>query len=224
MFTGLVEETGIVVECLVEEHTAKLTVTAPTTHVGANLGDSIAINGCCLTVVEIEGNRVSFDAIPETLSRTNLGKLKPGDRVNLERPLQIGARLGGHFVQGHIDGVGVIESVTPDENAVVIEVKIPSELRRYFISKGSVTLDGVSLTVADVRENTFTVWTIPHTREVTNLGFRNVGDEVNIECDLLGKYMESLLLDRLSSLSPGSETLETPERSTRIEELKRLST
>ncbi len=222
MFTGLVEETGKVVECLVEAHTAKLSLIAPLTHRGAKLGDSVAINGCCLTVVEIEGNRLAFDAVPETLARTNLGALSPGDRVNLERPLQIGARLGGHFVQGHIDGVGRIIGVTPDENAVIIEVEIPTELRRYFIPKGSVTVDGVSLTVAEVRENSFTLWIIPHTREVTNLGDRKVGDFVNLECDLLGKYMESLLSERLSALTLQSYTPELEPGDRKFTEIKQL--
>ena len=122
--------------------------------------------------------------------------MTPGARVNLERPLAVGARLGGHFVQGHIDGVGIVRAVTPEENAVVIEIEMPPALRRYFVEKGSVTVDGVSLTVADVRPETFTVWTIPHTREITTLGERKPGDRVNLECDLLGKYIERLLSER----------------------------
>lgn len=198
MFTGLVEEMGVVEAIEHGERSARLTVTAPTVHQGANLGDSIAVNGCCLTVVAHAGNRLTFDAIPETLARTNLGALQPGDAVNLERPLAVGARLGGHFVQGHIDGVGQVRTVTPEENAVVLEIEMPPALRRYFVEKGSVTVDGVSLTVAEVRPETFTVWTIPHTREITTLGRRSVGDRVNLECDLLGKYIERLLLERQS--------------------------
>jgi riboflavin synthase len=172
-----------------------LAVFAPVVITGVKLGDSIAVNGCCLTVIAIDDKckSLTFDAVPETLARTNLGSLKSGDAVNLERPLQVGARLGGHFVQGHIDGVGTVLSVVPDENAVIIEIGIPDALSRYIVAKGSVTVDGVSLTVAEVRTSSFTVWTIPHTREVTTLGIRKAGDLVNIECDILGKYVERLL-------------------------------
>ena len=174
MFTGLVEEAGTVVDITHGERSARLTVKAPAVHQDAHLGDSIAVNGCCLTVIAQEGDHLTFDAIPETLARTNLGKLVPGARVNLERPLAVGARLGGHFVQGHIDGVGIVRSLTTEENAVVVEIEVPPALRRYFVEKGSVTVDGVSLTVAEVRPETFTVWTIPHTREITTLGERHV--------------------------------------------------
>jgi riboflavin synthase len=197
MFTGLVEEAGTVIACVVHERSAKLTISAPMVSTGVQLGDSIAVNGCCLTVVGIGTGTaqsvLTFDAVPETLARTNLGCLKPGDPVNLERPLQVGARLGGHFVQGHIDDVGTVRTITPDENAVVMEIEIPDQLSRYIVEKGSITVDGVSLTVAEVRQRSFTVWTIPHTREVTTLGTRRPGDSVNIECDLLGKYVERLL-------------------------------
>lgn len=195
MFTGIVEEMGEIVSCIIEGNTAKLTVRAGIVHAGTQLGDSIAINGCCLTVVTLAGNELTFDAIPETLSRTNLGALVPGSPVNLERSLEVGARLGGHFVQGHIDGVGSVVSLTPAENAVVVEISIPSRLHRYFVEKGSIAVDGVSLTVVDVNPDSFTVWTIPHTRAVTTLGIRNVGDVVNIECDMLGKYVERLIAE-----------------------------
>ena len=200
MFTGLVEETGQVVAIQIEERSAKLTVSAPLVHRGLKLGDSVAINGCCLTVICQEGDHLTFDAVPETLVRTNLGSLCPGERVNLERSLEVGARLGGHFVQGHIDGVGQIHTIVPEENAVVMEIQVPADLRRYFVTKGSVTVDGVSLTVAEVRPETFTVWTIPHTREITTLGQRKIGDYVNLECDLLGKYIERLLEARLTTV------------------------
>lgn len=184
------------------ERSARLTVQAPLVHQDAHLGDSIAVNGCCLTVVAQQEDRLTFDAVPETLDRTNLGALTPGARVNLERPLSVGARLGGHFVQGHIDGVGIVRLVTPEENAVIMEIEMPVSLRRYFVEKGSVTVDGVSLTVADARPETFTVWTIPHTREITTLGERKAGDCVNLECDLLGKYIERLLSERMASVPP----------------------
>lgn len=196
MFTGIVEEMGQVLTNVVGAQSARLTLSAPVVHEGVTVGESIAINGCCLTVVEREGATLVFDAVPETLARTNLGDLKPGDRVNLERSLAVGARLGGHFVQGHVDGVGTVLSVQPVENAVVMEFSAPSALRRYLIEKGSVAVDGVSLTVAEVRPESFTVWTIPHTRAITTLGMRQVGDRVNLECDLIGKYIERLLLER----------------------------
>ena len=197
MFTGLVEETGRTIECLRDARSARLTVETGTIHEGARLGDSIAVNGCCLTVIGIDGPQLTFDAIPETLDRTNLGELRPGDIVNLERPLSASGRLDGHFVQGHIDGVGAIRAITPDENAVILEIEAPARLRRYLVEKGSVAVDGVSLTVADVRDTSFTVWTIPRTRQVTNLGRLGIGDLVNLECDLLGKYIERLLDARL---------------------------
>ncbi len=201
MFTGLVEATGTLLAVTHGERSARLTVQAPVVSEDAKLGDSIAINGCCLTVVAREGERLTFDAVPETLARTNLGALTPGSHVNLERPLAVGARLGGHFVQGHIDGVGIVRDVVPEENAVVIEIEVPAVLRKYFVEKGSVTVDGVSLTVAEVRADSFTVWTIPHTREITTLGLRVPGDRVNLECDLLGKYIERLLEQRQAATS-----------------------
>ncbi len=193
MFTGIVEEMGEVISCIIEGKTAKLTVRAGVVHAGTQIGDSIAVNGCCLTVVILEGNQLTFDAIPETLARTNLGALVPGSPVNLERSLEVGARLGGHFVQGHIDGVGTLLALTPTENAVIMEIGIPNRLHRYFVEKGSIAVDGVSLTVVEVKPESFTVWTIPHTRAVTTLGIRAVGDGLNIECDMLGKYVERLI-------------------------------
>lgn len=220
MFTGLVEETGIVIDIAHGERSARLTVQAPTVHSDAQLGDSIAVNGCCLTVIAHQEDQLTFDAVPETLNRTNLGALKPGDAVNLERPLAVGARLGGHFVQGHIDGVGRVRAIVPDDNAVVFEIEAPAALRRYFVAKGSVTVDGISLTVAEVRPETFTVWTIPHTREITTLSQRQVGDYVNLECDLLGKYIERLLEARLSE-SSAANLAETSLTETTLSELSR---
>ena len=198
MFTGIVEESGTVLESIPGERAGRLTVSAPTASADIQIGDSIAINGCCLTVVAREGDRLRFDVVPETLARTNLGRMQPGDAVNLERPLAVGGRLGGHFVQGHIDGIGTIRSLTPQENAVLLEIGVPPELSRYIVPKGSIAVDGVSLTVAEARSDGFTVWIIPHTREVTTLGRRRVGDPVNLECDLLGKYVERLLAERIN--------------------------
>lgn len=199
MFTGLVEECGEVLAIERGERTAKLTVKTDRVYEGAQLGDSVAVNGCCLTVMEMAGSALTFEAVPETLARTNLGGLEAGSFVNLERPLTANARLGGHFVQGHIDGVGEVLAVTPDENAVVLKIGIPPALQRYFVEKGSIAVDGVSLTVAGVEPGSFTVWTIPHTREVTTLGRIFVGDRVNLECDILGKYIEQLVKDRIVS-------------------------
>ena len=193
MFTGLVEEAGRVEQLKIDGKTARLTVRCASVHEGAKLGDSVAINGCCLTVVAIEGRRLTFEAIPETLDKTNLGSLVQEDRVNLERPVLVGSRLGGHIVQGHIDGVGVVIDIIAEENAIVLWIEAPSELRRYIVKKGSIAVDGVSLTVADVEGSQFSIWTIPHTREITTLGDRILGDRVNLECDLIGKYVESLV-------------------------------
>lgn len=200
MFTGIIEEMGRVVALTHGERSATVTVSSSIVHADARLGDSIAVNGCCLTVVEIADNRLTFEAIPETLERTNLGALRADDSVNLERSLAIGGRLGGHFVQGHIDGSGEILALTSDDNALVFEIGIPDTLRRYFVEKGSVAVDGVSLTVASVLPHGFTIWTIPHTRAVTTLGSRKVGDSVNIECDLLGKYIERLISERFDKV------------------------
>lgn len=193
MFTGIVEEMGRVEAIEHGERSATLTVEASVVQSDARLGDSISVNGCCLTVVAIGENSLTFEAIPETLARTSLGKLTVGDRVNLERSLSANGRLGGHFVQGHIDGVGEISGLHEDDNAIIMEIAVPETLRRYFVEKGSVAVDGVSLTVASLLANGFTIWTIPHTRAVTTLGSKKVGDTVNIECDLLGKYIERLL-------------------------------
>ncbi len=193
MFTGIVEELGEIISITHGEKSARLSVKCPLVSSDASLGDSIAINGCCLTVIEIGENMLSFDAVPETLRCTNLGDLKPGDLVNLERPMMLNGRLGGHFVQGHIDGVGKIHSVVKEDNALVISIEIEKELQKYLISKGSITVDGISLTVAKLEDYGFSVWIIPHTSHVTTMGRRHPGDRVNIECDMLGKYIERLV-------------------------------
>ncbi len=196
MFTGLVEEVGQIEALQITQNTALLAVHAPHVHQQAEIGDSIAINGCCLTVVKCEKDLLYFDAVPETMRCTNLGLLQAGSQVNLERPLQAGARLGGHFVQGHVDGVGTILKTYAEENAMVFEIEAPPALQRYLIAKGSVAVDGVSLTVARLLPNGFAVWIIPHTAEATTFGQRRPGDVVNLECDVLGKYVERLLQQR----------------------------
>lgn len=184
MFTGIVEELGEV-ESRVGR---KLRIRATDTLEGVVLGDSIAVNGCCLTVVDFGDGWWEADVTDETYSRTDLGDLESGHRVNLERPVRLVDRLGGHLVQGHVDAVGEIARPVPD-----LEVSIPQDLMRYVVTKGSITVDGVSLTVVDVLEGGFTVAVIPHTAEVTTLGHKAVGDRVNIEVDVVAKYVESLL-------------------------------
>jgi riboflavin synthase len=197
MFTGIVEETGTVQRIEPTAKSIRLVVLSHTCARGTKLGDSIAVNGCCLTVVGAAPKRgaklLEFDLLRETWDRTNLHAVKVGSLVNLERSLRANARLGGHFVTGHIDGTAPIcrwERVGADW---VLEVAAPAELMRYMIFKGAVALDGISLTVAEVTRRSFRIWIIPHTYDVTALHERRVGDLVNVEADLLGKYVEKLL-------------------------------
>ena len=187
MFTGIVEEKGSVVT----REGAKLTISASTVLADSDIGASIAVNGCCLTVVEKGPNWWVADVSDETYSRTNLGALKPGDPVNLERPMQANGRFGGHIVLGHVDAIGTIVAPVPD-----LVVRIPSHLMRYVVEKGSCTVDGISLTVFNLTDDTFQVAVIPHTADVTTLGHRSVGDAVNIEIDVLAKHVEQLLKTR----------------------------
>lgn len=193
MFTGIVEEAGRVVS--VEPHNCgcRYTVEAPLTSQGTALGDSIANNGCCLTVVAIDGPRLTFDLLEETRRATNLLDLRAGDRINLERSLRADARLGGHFVTGHVDGTGTITRWEPEGSDWVLEVEVPAGGERYLVPKGAIAIDGISLTVGKVTGRRFNVWIIPHTRSVTALAERSVGSRVNLEYDLLAKYTEKLL-------------------------------
>jgi riboflavin synthase len=194
MFTGLIEGQGVITGVFPEGPGTKLLVMPPAElTAGTAIGDSVAINGCCLTVVAAHDRLWTFEAGPETLARTNLGRLVPGQRVNLERALAAQARLGGHFVQGHIDGCGTVESILRDGQWATLRFAAAGELTRQMVSKGSVAVDGVSLTLVDVDEGRFSVALIPHTLEVTTLGARRVGDRVNIETDILAKYVEKLL-------------------------------
>lgn len=193
MFTGLVEETG---ECLEKLNTSggrRLLIASPRVTACCQLGDSLAVDGCCLTVVAKEGRSVAFDVLAETLRCTNLGRLEPGHTVNLERPLAANARLGGHFVQGHVDAAVPVLSTSEVGPDLRLEISLPAHLAPYVASKGSVALNGVSLTVASLEAGSFTVWIIPHTRAVTNLGFLQAGDLVNLETDILAKYAERIL-------------------------------
>jgi riboflavin synthase len=193
MFTGLVEECGEVVALALSESGARLTVRAPLVSSDAKAGDSIAVNGCCLTVTSREGEALSFDLLRETLARTSIREAKPGSLVNLERALAAHARLGGHFVQGHIDGTAEVLAFEPVGADHRLEVALPPEFARYVAYKGSIAIDGISLTVAEVTAASFVVWIIPHTLAATNLRTRRVGDRVNLECDLLAKYVERIL-------------------------------
>ena len=194
MFTGLIEGQGRVSAILPEGDAIRLEIDAgESIAAGLSIGDSVSINGCCLTVVELAEPVVAFQAGTETLSRTNLGRLQPGDPVNLERSLPVDGRLGGHFVQGHVDGVGKVASIDRDGDWITMWFEIPVALAKFLVPKGSVAVDGISLTVVNVEQTRFSVALIPHTLEVTTLGVRDVGDPVNIETDILGKYVERLL-------------------------------
>lgn len=190
MFTGLVETLGTVTSIADEPPGKRIAVAAASIAGDAAIGDSIAVNGCCLTVVVIAGETLSFDAGPETLSRTNLGGLAAGSRVNLERSLQLGDRLGGHFVTGHIDRIGTLERRGDDAGWSTLWFNMPEELSKQMVSKGSIAVDGVSLTLIDVEPTRFSVQLIPHTLSVTTLGFLKPGDAVNLETDLLAKYAQ----------------------------------
>lgn len=194
MFTGLVEALGTVADVVPEGSAIQLAVVAPPDIArSCRVGDSIAVNGCCLTVVDVAQSRLAFQAGAETLSKTNLARLQPGEAVNLERPLPADGRLGGHFVQGHVDGVGEVAGIERDGQWITMWFRVPASLARQMVPKGSVAVDGVSLTVVDVESERFRVALIPHTLEVTTLGRRRIGDVVNIETDILAKYVQKLL-------------------------------
>ena len=193
MFTGLVEEKGQVAAVTSDAGACRLTIKTLAVHQDVAIGDSICVNGCCLTVVKIDDDQLAFDAGSETLSRTNLGKLKPGDSVNLERSLKPDSRMGGHYVSGHVDALGTVKKRTDDGDWSEFWFTVPSELTRQMASKGSVTVDGISLTLVAVESDCFSVAIVPHTLAVTTLGNRKVGDQVNIETDLLAKYVERQL-------------------------------
>jgi len=193
MFTGLVERLALVDQLIPEPPGVRLVIREPSWAREIEIGASIAINGCCLTVVDVQGETFGFDAGAETLSRTNLGRLQPGSRVNLERSLRLGDRLGGHFVTGHIDAVGHLDQRIDDKDWSTFWFRVPAGLARQMASKGSIAVDGVSLTLVDVTEDRFSVALIPHTLKVTTLGPLQVGDPVNLETDVLAKYVEQQL-------------------------------
>jgi len=194
MFTGIVLEVGTVTAF----DGARLVLAAPETAASAIVGDSVSVAGVCLTVVETGEGRLEFDVVPETLSRTALGGLAPGDVLNLEPSLRVGDRLGGHVMQGHVDGVGRVRSITPDGDSRRVWVDAPQAVLGYCVEKGSIAVDGVSLTVAAFDDDGFEVALIPHTLAVTTLGRLEAGDELNLEADVLGKVVERLVAGRLS--------------------------
>jgi riboflavin synthase len=193
MFTGLIEELGRVEWLRRGEGGAQLAVRAPGISQGVKLGDSIAVNGCCLTVTLAQDGILVFDLLEETLRKTNLGALKPGSVVNLERSLAVGSRLGGHFVQGHVDTTIAVLRFEKHGADLRLDFEMPPEFAGYIAYKGSVAINGTSLTIAEVREDSFTLWIIPHTASATNLGALHAGEFVNLECDMLAKYTARLL-------------------------------
>ncbi len=193
MFTGIVEELGTVVAIEPLADSARIRIEGPLVTSDAVHGASIAVNGVCLTVVEFGEGQFTADVMNETLKRSSLGQLNQGSRVNLERPVTLDARLGGHLVQGHVDGTGHIVSRIPSENWELVRVSLPDELGRYVVEKGSITVDGVSLTVVDAERDSFTVSLIPTTLELTTLGHKTAGDPVNLEVDVVAKYVERMM-------------------------------
>ena len=202
MFTGIVEELGEVAGLADLGDSVRLTLRGPVVVDGAGHGDSIAVNGVCLTVVESGTDTFTADVMRETLDHSSLGALVVGDPVNLERPMRLDGRLGGHLVQGHVDGTGSIESRDRSDHWEVVRVSLPADLARYVVHKGSITVDGVSLTVASVDDRSFTVSLIPTTLALTTLGRKQVGDPVNLEVDVVAKYGERLLAPAPSAQSP----------------------
>ena len=193
MFTGLVAELGTVQRLARQGNSYHLTVGAKKTLQNLKIGDSVAVNGACLTVVRMGDSCFTADVMPETVRLTNIGSLQPGSRVNLERTLRLCDGLDGHIVSGHVEGLGTISEQRPEGIAVVVTIATPPELLKYIIKKGSIAIDGISLTVTEVTDTSFSVSLIPHTAKETTLGFKKVGDSVNLETDILGKYVERML-------------------------------
>lgn len=194
MFTGLIEEIGEIQNIIKSAKSSKIKIKAGKILEDIKIGDSISTNGVCLTVTEFAPDSFTVDVMAETIRRSNLSSLTAGDKVNLERALLAGDRLGGHIVSGHIDGMGTITSYEKEDNAVWVTIAAPPDILKYIIKKGSVAIDGVSLTVAYIDEKLFKVSVIPHTRDITTLLKKKTGDPVNLECDMIGKYIEKLLL------------------------------
>ena len=208
MFTGIVEEVGKVRYIQLNGNSGVLAVKAAKVLEGTKIGDSIAVNGVCLTVTSLQPDGFTADVMAETMNRSSLGQLSTGAKVNLERAMPANGRFGGHIVSGHIDGTGTVQSIEPDDNAVWYTIAAKADLLRYIVEKGSITIDGISLTVAYVDAHCFKVSIIPHTQQVTALHDRKVGDIVNLECDIIGKYVEKLMRP-----APAAEEQETKKES-----------
>ncbi|MEV8336172.1 riboflavin synthase [Streptomyces niveus] len=193
MFTGIVEELGEVTAVENLGDSSRFRLRGPAVTEDAKHGDSIAVNGVCLTVVDLAEGEFTADVMAETLNRSSLGALVPGSRVNLERPMAVGDRLGGHIVQGHVDGTGTVVERKASENWEIVKVSLPADLTRYVVEKGSITVDGVSLTVVDAGPDYFTISLIPTTLALTTLGIKQPGDPVNLEVDVIAKYVERLM-------------------------------
>ncbi|MCF8336396.1 MAG: riboflavin synthase [Bacteroidales bacterium] len=193
MFTGIIEDIGSVETVQSGVNSAQIRINSRVVPADLKTGDSVSINGVCLTVTAYDVSGFTVEAVPETMSRSNLGNLHAGAPVNLERALRVGDRMGGHMMSGHVDSKGIIQSVDQEENAVWYTVSLANDFIRYLIPKGSVGIDGISLTVVDVSKDSFTVSVIPHTLRETTLAYRKKGDEVNIECDMTAKYIERFL-------------------------------
>jgi riboflavin synthase len=203
VFTGIVEELGEVTAVEKLDDASRFRLRGPVVTEGAKHGDSIAVNGVCLTVVDLGEHEFTADVMAETLNRSSLGALAAGSRVNLERPMALGGRLGGHIVQGHVDGTGRIIERTVSEHWEIVKISLPAELTRYVVEKGSITVDGVSLTVVDAGTDHFTISLIPTTLALTTLGIKGPGDPVNLEVDVIAKYVERLLGGTAAAQDPG---------------------
>ncbi|WEH32457.1 riboflavin synthase [Streptomyces sp. AM 4-1-1] len=212
MFTGIVEELGQVTAVEELGDASRFRLRGPVVTEGAKHGDSIAVNGVCLTVVDVAEHEFTADVMAETLNRSSLGALAPGSPVNLERPMAVGGRLGGHIVQGHVDGTGHILERKVSEHWEIVRVSLPANLTRYVVEKGSITVDGVSLTVVDAGPDHFTVSLIPTTLALTTLGAKGPGDPVNLEVDVIAKYVERLLGDRSAARDGSAPEHEEPGR------------
>jgi riboflavin synthase len=205
VFTGIVEELGDVVAIEELGDASRFRLRGPVVTDGARHGDSIAVNGVCLTVVDFGDGEFTADVMAETLDRSSLGALAVGSKVNLERPMTLGGRLGGHLVQGHVDGTGTIVERKPSEHWEIVKISLPADLTRYVVEKGSITVDGISLTVVDAGPDYFTVSLIPTTLALTTLGAKQAGDPVNLEVDVIAKYVERMLGDA-DRTKPGTQT------------------
>ena len=203
MFTGIIEEMGVIKEVSKARQGSSVSILAKTVLEGLKAGDSLTVNGVCLTVVAFARTEMKADLSPETAKVTTLGSLKAGDPVNLERAMRLGDRLGGHLVSGHVDAIGTIRARVQEGDALQLTIEAPREVLRYCVPKGSITVDGISLTLNEVTDRGFRVTIIPHTAKVTTLGIKQVGDAVNLEADLIGKYVERLL--------PGHESGSRPD-------------